>query len=87
MGPNTVQLALLLEQLFTVVFVHNIILKVLIERLKKVVSKLVDAQQMAFIKGREMMDAILTSNECVDVRKISKVQAFYASILRKPMIT
>ncbi|WMV11476.1 hypothetical protein MTR67_004861 [Solanum verrucosum] len=35
--------------------------------------KLVDEQQMAFIKGRQIMDAILVANECVDVRTISKV--------------
>ncbi|XP_049368217.1 uncharacterized protein LOC125833115 [Solanum verrucosum] len=43
------------------------------EKLKKVVSKLVNAQQLAFIKTRQIMDAILIANESVDVRKISKV--------------
>lgn len=28
---------------------------------------------MAFIKGRQIMDAILIENECVDMRNISKV--------------
>ncbi|WMV13351.1 hypothetical protein MTR67_006736 [Solanum verrucosum] len=49
---------------------YKIISKIL--RLKRVMPKLVDDQQMAFIKGRQIMDAILVANECVDVRTISK---------------
>nr|XP_009768756.1 PREDICTED: uncharacterized protein LOC104219730 [Nicotiana sylvestris] len=45
---------------------------ILAERLKKVIGKLVDTQQMAFIKGRQIMDAILIANECVDAKMRSK---------------
>ena len=48
--------------------VYKLLSKVLTERLKKVVDKLVDAQQMTFIKNRQIMDAILIANEVVDSR-------------------
>lgn len=38
------------------------------ERLKKVVDKLVNKHQMAFIKWRQIMDATLIASECVDSR-------------------
>ena len=48
--------------------VYKLLSKVSTESLKKVVDKLVDAQQMAFIKNRQIMDAILIANELVDSR-------------------
>ncbi|CAN4075647.1 unnamed protein product [Withania somnifera] len=46
--------------------VYKIIAKVLAEILKKVMNKLVNKNQMAFIKGRQIMDAALIASECVD---------------------
>lgn len=48
--------------------VYKIITKLLAERLKKVINKLVNKYQMAFIKGRQIMDAALIASECVDTR-------------------
>lgn len=46
--------------------VYNIIAELLAERLKRVIGKLVAGNQSAFIKGRQINDAALVANECVD---------------------
>jgi len=48
--------------------VYKIIAKVLAERLKRVISKLVNKHQMDFVKGRQIMDAALIASECIDTR-------------------
>ena len=48
--------------------VYKLIAKVLAERLKKVIDKLVNKNKMAFIKGRQIMDAALIASECIDTR-------------------
>lgn len=52
--------------------VYKLFSKVLTERLKGVISKLVYGQQMDFIKGRQIMDAVLVANEAVDSRQKEK---------------
>lgn len=42
--------------------VYKIISKLLAERLKAVISKLVSSNQNAFIKGRQISDAVLAAN-------------------------
>lgn len=53
--------------------VYKIIAKLLAEILKRVVHKLVNKHQMAFIKGRKIMVAALIASECVDSRLRSDV--------------
>lgn len=48
--------------------IYKLISKVLTERLKGVMTKLVDSQQITFINGRQIMDVVLVANEAVDSR-------------------
>lgn len=48
--------------------VYKIMAKLLAERLKRVVDGLVKKNQMAFIKGKQIMDALLIASVCMDSR-------------------
>lgn len=45
---------------------YKIVAKVLSWRLKKVLKKVIDISQCAFIRGRNMLDGIVTTNEVID---------------------
>lgn len=46
--------------------------KILANRLKKVLPDIIDERQMAFIKGRHLLHAVLTANEVVEEAKRCK---------------
>ena len=58
---------------------YKILTKVLANRLKKVVSKVVSSSQNAFVEGRQILDAALIANEAID----SLLKGNEASVLCK----
>uniref|UniRef100_A0A5B7BI34 Reverse transcriptase domain-containing protein n=1 Tax=Davidia involucrata TaxID=16924 RepID=A0A5B7BI34_DAVIN len=51
--------------------VDKLLAKVLANGLKRVLGKVISASQNAFVGGRQILDAVLVTNECIDARKKS----------------
>lgn len=55
---------------------YKIIAKTLATRLKETLKESIAENQMAFVEGREITDAILIANKAIDYWKVEKIKGF-----------
>lgn len=69
------------------IYLYKVIAKLLAERTKITLPTTIAEDQLAFVKGRQIIDAILMTNEIIDYWKARKTKGFCLNwILRKHLI-
>ncbi|GKV09210.1 hypothetical protein SLEP1_g20749 [Rubroshorea leprosula] len=59
---------------------YKILAKLLANRLRKVLDKIIGEQQMAFIKGRQLLDGVIIANEVIEEAKRKKKNSFLLKV-------
>ena len=66
---------------------YKLLAKVLGNRLKRVVGKVISNSQHAFVEGRQILDTVLIANEALDSRLKSLKGGLFAKWKLKKLIT
>ena len=67
--------------------VYKLISKVLANRFQRVANGLISNSQNAFMKGRQILDSMLITSECIDSRLKTGIQGYFVSWMwRRHMI-
>jgi hypothetical protein len=59
---------------------YKIITKILATRIRPILSRTLSAEQFGFLRGRQIIDAIGTTQECIHSIKVKKLQAMILKI-------
>lgn len=60
---------------------YKLIVKVIANRLKPILLKSLSSEQLGFLKGRQILDAIGTAQECIHSIKQKKLQALILKLI------
>ena len=66
---------------------YKIISKALSLRLKKVIGKVIDVRQSAFLEGRGLLDSVLVANEVLEEYKRKRKNVFFLRLTMRRRMT